>query len=228
MPATFTYPGIYVEEVPSGVHPIAGASTSDTAFVDYFAAWPGRRGDPGHAASRTTSGASAGLDAQSRPATRCATTSERRPDGLDRAGHPRRQPAGRQPRAHRRARRRRSTLRVEAANPGAWGSNLQVAADRRPCRPTRRPSTCSSARPCPTAPAAPRSWPARSTATSPWTVDGRDARGRRRQRRIEPGHASASRRRHRPGTEPGDADPGQRRPAGRRPGSRCPRSATPP
>ncbi len=40
MPTTFTYPGIYVEEVPSGVHPIAGASTSDTAFVDYFARGP--------------------------------------------------------------------------------------------------------------------------------------------------------------------------------------------
>jgi len=40
MPTTFTHPGIYVEEVPSGVHPIAGASTSDTAFVDYFARGP--------------------------------------------------------------------------------------------------------------------------------------------------------------------------------------------
>src|SRR6478609_2449046 len=35
MPATLTYPGIYVEEVPSGVHPIAGVSTADTAFVDF-------------------------------------------------------------------------------------------------------------------------------------------------------------------------------------------------
>jgi phage tail sheath protein FI len=40
MPATFTYPGIYVEEVPSDVHPIVGASTSDTAFVDYFGQGP--------------------------------------------------------------------------------------------------------------------------------------------------------------------------------------------
>src|ERR1700722_6759498 len=36
MPASFTYPGVYVEELPSGVHPIAGVATSDTAFVDYF------------------------------------------------------------------------------------------------------------------------------------------------------------------------------------------------
>src|SRR4051812_18792951 len=40
MPATYTYPGVYVEEVPSGVHPIAGVSTSDTAFVDYFRRGP--------------------------------------------------------------------------------------------------------------------------------------------------------------------------------------------
>src|SRR6202042_1165112 len=36
MPASFTYPGVYVEELPSGVHPIAGVATSNTAFVDYF------------------------------------------------------------------------------------------------------------------------------------------------------------------------------------------------
>ena len=40
MPATYTYPGVYVEEVPSGVHPIAGVSTSDTAFVDFFRRGP--------------------------------------------------------------------------------------------------------------------------------------------------------------------------------------------
>src|SRR5215813_6915809 len=40
MPATYTYPGVYVEEVPSGVHPIAGVTTSETAFVDYFPRGP--------------------------------------------------------------------------------------------------------------------------------------------------------------------------------------------
>jgi phage tail sheath protein FI len=40
MPATYTYPGVYVEEVPSGVHPIAGVTTSETAFVDYFSRGP--------------------------------------------------------------------------------------------------------------------------------------------------------------------------------------------
>lgn len=36
MPSTYTYPGVYVEEIPSGVHTITGVSTSDTAFVDFF------------------------------------------------------------------------------------------------------------------------------------------------------------------------------------------------
>mgnify|MGYP002784219892 CR=1 FL=1 len=36
MPATLSYPGVYIEEVPSGVRTIAGVSTSDTAFVDFF------------------------------------------------------------------------------------------------------------------------------------------------------------------------------------------------
>ena len=35
-----TYPGVYVVEVPSGVHTIAGVSTSVAAFVDRFARGP--------------------------------------------------------------------------------------------------------------------------------------------------------------------------------------------
>jgi len=33
MPATLSYPGVYIEEIPSGVHSITGVSTSVTAFV---------------------------------------------------------------------------------------------------------------------------------------------------------------------------------------------------
>jgi phage tail sheath protein FI len=40
MPASPTYPGLYVEEIPSGVHPITGAATADTAFIDYFPRGP--------------------------------------------------------------------------------------------------------------------------------------------------------------------------------------------
>lgn len=38
--ATYTYPGVYVEEIPSGVRTITGVSTSDTAFVGYFQRGP--------------------------------------------------------------------------------------------------------------------------------------------------------------------------------------------
>ena len=33
MPITPTYPGVYIEEVPSGVHTITGVATSITAFI---------------------------------------------------------------------------------------------------------------------------------------------------------------------------------------------------
>jgi phage tail sheath protein FI len=40
MPITPTYPGVYVEELPSSVHTISGASTSNTAFIDFFERGP--------------------------------------------------------------------------------------------------------------------------------------------------------------------------------------------
>src|SRR5215471_13159404 len=40
MPVTTTYPGVYIEEVPSGVRTIAGVSTAIGAFVDFFARGP--------------------------------------------------------------------------------------------------------------------------------------------------------------------------------------------
>src|SRR5215218_7222560 len=40
MATATTYPGVYVEEIPSGVHPITGVSTSDTAFIDFFLEGP--------------------------------------------------------------------------------------------------------------------------------------------------------------------------------------------
>ena len=33
MPSTLTYPGVYLEEIPSGVRTITGVATSITAFV---------------------------------------------------------------------------------------------------------------------------------------------------------------------------------------------------
>ena len=40
MPVTPTYPGVYIEEIPSGVHPITGVATSIAAFVDFFKRGP--------------------------------------------------------------------------------------------------------------------------------------------------------------------------------------------
>jgi phage tail sheath protein FI len=49
MPLTLSYPGVYVEEVPSGVRTIVGVSTSNTAFIDYFP-----RGEVGRAVRVTS------------------------------------------------------------------------------------------------------------------------------------------------------------------------------
>jgi phage tail sheath protein FI len=40
MPANYTYPGVYVEEIPSGVRTITGVSTSNTAFIGFFRRGP--------------------------------------------------------------------------------------------------------------------------------------------------------------------------------------------
>src|SRR5262245_56065611 len=40
MPATLTYPGVYIEEIPSGVRTIAGVATSIAAFVGRTARGP--------------------------------------------------------------------------------------------------------------------------------------------------------------------------------------------
>ncbi len=40
MPGTYRAPGVYVEELPSGVRPVVGVSTSTAAFVDAFARGP--------------------------------------------------------------------------------------------------------------------------------------------------------------------------------------------
>jgi phage tail sheath protein FI len=44
MPITPTYPGVYIEEIPSGVRTITGVATSITAFIGR--AWRGPVNDP--------------------------------------------------------------------------------------------------------------------------------------------------------------------------------------
>jgi phage tail sheath protein FI len=126
MPSTLNAPGIYIEEIPSGVHPISGVSTSDTAFVDWFP-----RG-PLATPTRVTSFAEftrvfGGLHAQSAASyavlqyfqqggavawvVRLTDTGDT-PASLnlmDGAATP------------------KKAFTVTAANPGAWGDRLQVA-----------------------------------------------------------------------------------------------------
>src|SRR6266511_3991370 len=40
MPVAPTYPGVYIEEIPSGVRTITGVATSVAAFVDFFKRGP--------------------------------------------------------------------------------------------------------------------------------------------------------------------------------------------
>jgi phage tail sheath protein FI len=126
MPTTLTYPGVYIEEVPSGVRTIASVSTADTAFVDCL-----RRG-PMNQAVRVTSLADfqrvfGGLDPTSEASyaiqqyflnggsVAWVVRVSRDPQPLAasltlRGGSP-----------------LQNTLTVQAANPGTWGNGLQVA-----------------------------------------------------------------------------------------------------
>src|SRR5882672_6495908 len=45
MPITPTYPGVYVEEIPSGVRTITGVATSITAFVGWASKGPTGRAE---------------------------------------------------------------------------------------------------------------------------------------------------------------------------------------
>jgi phage tail sheath protein FI len=124
MPSTYTYPGVYIEEIPSGVHTITGVSTSDTAFVDFF-----KRG-PLNKPVRITSYSDferrfGGLDARSKASyaiqqyylnggqvawvVRIATGAETAVLELE-GGSP-----------------TTVVMTLEAASPGLWGKNVQVA-----------------------------------------------------------------------------------------------------
>jgi phage tail sheath protein FI len=75
MPVRPTYPGVYVEEVPSGVHTIVGVSTSVAAFVDTFARAPFDRADPGFQLPPTSSANSVGWPLTARRVTPYSSSS---------------------------------------------------------------------------------------------------------------------------------------------------------
>lgn len=134
MPATYSYPGVYIEEIPSGVHTITGVSTSDTAFVDFF-----RRG-PLDRAIRVSSFAEfervfGGLNVLSEASyaiqqyfrnggsvawvVRVAVGGFASASLILQGGSP-----------------PQNTLTIEAASPGVWANNLQVAVDYKTSDPT--------------------------------------------------------------------------------------------
>ncbi len=126
MPATYTYPGVYIEEIPSGVRTITGVSTSNTAFVGYFSRGPMNK------AVRITSLADferrfGGLSSNSEAAyaieqyyanggsiafvIRVAAGTVSASSVMLQGGSP-----------------LQNTLEVSAASEGEWGRNIQVAA----------------------------------------------------------------------------------------------------
>lgn len=134
MPSNYTYPGVYVEEIPSGVRTITGVSTSDTAFIDFF-----QRG-PLNQAMRITSPGDfertfGGLDRRSEASyaiyqfflnggsvawiIRVAGNGD--PASVTLNGGSTAAP----------------TLTIEAANPGLWGNRLRVAIDHQTKDPLR-------------------------------------------------------------------------------------------
>ena len=134
MPATFTYPGIYVEEVPSGVHPIVGCQHLRHRLRRLLPARPARRGDPGRQPRGVRTASSAGQTRRAWPATRCASTSSTaaRSAWIVRV-IPARQPGRRHPHPHRRladARTRFGSTPPTRA-PGAPTSRSRPS---RPCR----------------------------------------------------------------------------------------------
>ena len=127
MPANLTYPGVYIEEIPSGVLTITGVSTSDTAFIDFF-----KRGPVDEAVRITSFGdferVFGGLDTRSEASyaiqqfflnggsvawvVRVAAENADFASLILQGGSP-----------------LQNTLTATAASPGVWANNLQVAVD---------------------------------------------------------------------------------------------------
>ena len=70
MPSALTFPGVYIEEIPSGVRTITGVSTSNTAFVDFFAARAAEQGGADHELRGVRAHLRRPAPATARPATR--------------------------------------------------------------------------------------------------------------------------------------------------------------
>jgi phage tail sheath protein FI len=54
MPVQVTYPGVYIQELPSGVHTITGVATSNTAFIGWGPQGPTDKAEPLHSFAEYT------------------------------------------------------------------------------------------------------------------------------------------------------------------------------
>jgi len=133
MPINPTYPGVYVEEIPSGVHNIVGVSTASTAFVDFFSQGP--MSTPtlvnNFTEFQTTFG---GLDERSEASygiMQYFLNGGQTAWVVRVAGGT---PAPSQVTLDDKS--SKATLLVEAANPGKWGDNLQIGIDNNTTNPT--------------------------------------------------------------------------------------------
>jgi phage tail sheath protein FI len=139
MPATYTYPGLYVEEVPSGVRTIAGVSTAETAFIDFFLRGPVDR------PQRVTSFADfernyGGLDERSEAS---YAVQQYYLNGGQIAWIVRVAPGspGTASVSLLTSSPPHTTLTVSAANPGQWGNRLQVAVTQSVTQKSLTPAT---------------------------------------------------------------------------------------
>jgi Bacteriophage tail sheath protein len=131
VPVQVSYPGVYVQEVPSGVHSIVGVSTSATAFVDVFQRGPVNQPVRVNGMAdfeRTFGGLWPLSEASYAIGSYFLNGGETAwvvrvapPDGPDRAVA-----------ATPKSASKTAPLTLEAANVGAWGNNVEVAVQTNP------------------------------------------------------------------------------------------------
>ena len=103
MPVSVSYPGVYIEEIPSGVRTITGVATSITAFVGKALRGPRQRARHDHELRRLRAHVRRARTCRCRSATRCATSSStaaRRRSSSGSTRSPRRPPARRRSTVH--------------------------------------------------------------------------------------------------------------------------------
>jgi uncharacterized protein len=124
MPVAPTYPGVYIEEIPSGVHTITGVSTSITAFIGYTPR--GTVNDPVHIFSFADfERAFGGLDGAS-PLSYCVKHFFQN-GGTE--GYVVRVAQGALPATVSLRNAATGVLDIAAASAGTWGNNLQIDVD---------------------------------------------------------------------------------------------------